>query len=267
LSSMLAEKYAHALTMRDFIDLYRKLEETVGSRSMTARKCGIERRTIYGWDTTKEIRLKTRERILSVLLEELTEETLDFLTKRSVESSKDILRTFLSSLYEKAMDEATNNQEFSRLASRFDQTRQQYEGLLSEDLRSEVGGMMQYTLTHAKEIGIHLRPLPNEIISLTEFSRLIPDLVKTILVSAPYFPTSNIAKQFNLPLDFVNTFSLALHDNYIATRAVEPPERMLSLPGEQAITMATISPSMPERQTIWGEQPILEPFHAIGGAT
>jgi len=261
---MLVEKYAHMLTMRDFIGLYKKLEETVGSRSLTARKCGIERRTIYGWDTTKEIRLKTRERILSVLIEDLTEETLDFLTKRSAESSADVLRTYLSSLYEKAMMEETSNQEFGRLSSKFDQVRRQYEGLIDENLQPEISTMMQYTIGHAKEIGSPFKPLPSEIVRLTEFSHFIPDLVKTISVSASYYPTSEIANIFNLPVDFVNKFATALHDNYIAIRAIEPAQvTTYPLPGNKTATMATLTPNETEEQVAW----LPELTMKTGGAT
>jgi hypothetical protein len=263
---MLVEKYAHMLTMRDFIGLYKKLEETVGNRSLTARKCGIERRTIYGWDTTKEIRLKTRERILSVLLEDLTEETLDFLTRRSVESSIDVLRTYLSSLYEKAMNEETSNHEFGRLASKFDQTRRQYEGLIDDNLQPEISTMMQYTFMHAKEIGVPFKPLPSEIVRLTEFSHLMPDLVKTISVSAPYLPTSEIAKLFSLPIAFVNAFATALHDNYIAIRAIEPVQTTAyPLLENKTATMATLTPTTNEieEQITW--LPGLTP--RTGGAT
>ena len=267
---MLVEKYAHMLTMRDFIDLYKKLEETVGSRSLTARKCGIERRTIYGWDTTKEIRIRTRERILSVLLEDLTEETLDFLTRRSVESSTDVLRTYLSSLYEKAMNEGTSNQEFDRIASKFDQTRREYEGLIDDNLQPEISTMMQHTFMHAKEIGVPFKSLPSEIVRLTEFSHLMPDLVKTISVSAPYFPTSEIAKLFSLPVDFVNAFATALHDNYIAIRAIEPVQKIASpLPEDQITTMATLTPitTTLEDQTIWHAKPVPGSTLRTGGAT
>ncbi len=237
------------LTMRDFINLYTKLEEKIGNRTLTARKCGIERKTIYGWDTSKEIRLRTRERILSVLLEELTEETLDFLTKRSVESSADVLRTYLSSLYEKSMSEETSNQEFSRLSLKLDQISRHYEGLIDENLQPEIDTMVQHAVMHSKEIGVPFAPQPREIVRLTEFSRLMPDLVKTISASAPYFPTSEIANIFNLPVDFVDKFASALHDNYVAIRAIEPAIATgLPFQGNKSATMATLTQNIFEQK-------------------
>jgi len=267
LSSMLAEKYAHMLTRTDIIHLFGRLEETVGNRSQAARICGLERRTIYGWDTTREIRSRTRERILAVLLENLTEETLEFLTRRSVESSTDVLYTYLSSMYEKAMSEGTDNQEFSRLATRFDQTKQQYEGLLAGTLQNEISAMLQHTLVRAKEIGLAFRPLPNDIVRLTEFCRLIPDIVKAVATLSPYVPHNEIAKIFNLPAGFINVLSAALHDSYIPIRAVEPTQMVQVFPRDQTPTMATLTAGGAEGEGVWHEQaiPCLTP--RLGGAT
>jgi len=268
LSSMIAEKYAHMLTMREFVELYKKLEGTLGSRSLAARKCGIERRTIYGWDITKEIRLNTRERILSVLLEELTEDTLDFLTRKSLESLKDVLHTYLSSLYEKAMIEETSNQEFEKLALKFDQIRKRYEGIIDDNLQPEIGAMMQLTLMHAKELGLSLRPFPNEILRIKELSRIMPSLVKSISASTPCLPVDDIASQFSLPVEFVSTFSTALHDNYIAIRAIEPAGKILSSVSEnqQTAAMATIIPSTGNHPIRIEQVTPQSPF-TIGGAT
>ena len=276
MSSVLVEKYSHMLTMRDFVNLYKKLEERIGNRTLTARKCGIERKTIYGWDTTKEIRLRTRERILSVLLEELTEETLDFLTKRSVESSADVLRTYLSSLYEKAMSEEANNQEFSRLALKLDQTSRHYEGLIDENLQPEIDSMIQYAVVHAREIGVPFAPQPREMVRLTEFSHLIPDLVRTISASAPLFPTSEIANIFNLPVDFVDKFAAVLHDNYTAIRAIEPALATAHPLGNKSATMATLTQNIfqqEQKQPVWLSGPSIwesgsnEVFVEARGAT
>lgn len=268
MSSMLAEKYAHMLTRTDIIHLFRRLEEIVGNRSQAARICGLERRTIYGWDTTREIRSRTRERILAVLLENLTEETLEFLTRRSVESSTDVLQTHLSSIYERAMSESTNNQEFTRLVTKFDQERQRYEGLLaSSNLQTEISTMLQHTLARAKEISLAFRPSPNDIVRLTEFSRLIPDIVKAVATLSPYVSDNEIARIFNLPAGFVNTLSAALHDSFIAIRAIEPARMTQAFPGDQAPTMATLTARGVEREAVWHEQTLPGLTPRLAGAT
>jgi hypothetical protein len=265
LSSLLAEKYANILTMKEFVELYKKLEETLGNRSLAARKCGIERRTIYGWDLTKEIRVKTRERILLALLEEMTEDTLDFLTKKNLESLRDVLHTYLSSIYEQAMSEEISNQEYERLAIKLDKIKKEYEGIIDDNLESEIGGMMQYTLTHAQELGLKIKQTPREILRISQFSRIMPDLIKTISVFTPCYPIDGIASQFTLPVGFVSTLSAALQDNYIAIRAIEPIERMLSSvsDNQQVSTVATLTPRT-DNHVIFSEPAQL---FAIGGAT
>lgn len=264
---MLAEKYAHMLTRSDIIQLFRRLEDTVGNRSQAARICGLERKTIYGWETTREIRSRTRERILAVLLENLTEETLEFLTQRSVESSTDVLRTYLSSIYERAMSEGTSDQEFSRLATKFDQIRQQYEGLLAGHLQSEISTMLRYTLARAKEIGLTFKPSPNDIVRLTEFSGLMPDILKAVATLSPYVPGNEIARIFNLPARFVETLSAGLHDNFIAIRAVEPVQTVPIFLRDQALTTATLTAGRAEGEAVWLEQPVLGLPSRLGGAT
>ncbi len=77
----------------------------------------------------------------------------------------------------------------------------------------------------------------------------MPDLVKTISASAPYFPTSEIANIFNLPVDFVDKFASALHDNYVAIRAIEPAIATgLPFQGNKSATMATLTQNIFEQK-------------------
>jgi hypothetical protein len=170
-------------------------------------------------------------------------------------------------MYEKAMSESTDTEEFSRLTTRFDQTRQQYEGLLIGNLQNELGEMLQHTLVRAKETGLAFRPLPNDIVRLTEFCRVIPDLVKAVATLSPYVPYNEIARIFNLPAGFVNVLSASLHDSYIAIRAVEPTRMVQAFPRDQALTTATLTFGEAEGEGIWREQPLSGLVTRLGGAT
>lgn len=268
MSSILAEKYANLLTMQDIVSLFHRLEKVAGSRSEAARMCGLERRTVYGWQTTREIRSKTRERILAALLEGMPEDTLEFLTRKSVESSTDVLRTYLSAMYEKAMSEGVDNQEFSRLAIKFDQTTRRYAGLSVENLQPEISVMLWHTSERAKEIGVAFQPLPNDLVRLTQFSRLIPNLVKAVSALSPYVPDNEIASTFNIPAAFVSAMSTALHENYIAIRAVEPAqERIQLLPRDQGPAIGTLTTGELEEPTVWVGQTAPGPISRLGGAT
>jgi hypothetical protein len=236
-----------------------------GNKAKAARICGLERKTTYGWKRTREIRLKTRKKILTALIENLTEETLDFIVQRSAESSADVLRIFLSALYEKAMDEHIATPEFVRLASKFDQIRQKYSGLVVENLASEVGNMLGYFMERVDELGISFRFSPINMVKLTEFSLLIPNLIKTISVVSPYTPDNEIAKVFNIPKEFIDTFSEALRDNYIAIRV--PVQPMRAEPTDHVDQISATGTLQQMEKSVWVEQQVPGIKLAILGGT
>jgi hypothetical protein len=250
--------------MEDVIYLFERLEKTVGNKKKAARLCGLERKTTYGWKETREIRLKTKKKILAALIENLTEETLDFIVQRSVSASADVLRIYLSALYEKAMDENLTASEFLRLASKFDEIKQRYSGLVVEHLGIQVGNMLRNIPERARELGVSFKPSPTNIMKLTDLTILIPNLIKTISVVSPYTLGNEIAKTFNIPEEFVNSISTALYYSYdIPRRAIELTQMHAWISGEQ-IAAGTIEihhlpplPSTPEERAhedVWHER-------------
>ncbi len=263
MSSIIAEKYADLLTMEDVVELFKLLEKKVGNKVEAAKICGLERKTTYGWDTTKEIRLRTKKKVLTALIENLTEETLDFITERSVDTSADVLRTYLSALYERAMDEREDPLNFLRLASRFEETKQKYAGMIVDRLEVEVGNMSTLFPEKATELGTTFKVSPINVLKLSELSILVPSLIKTISSTYPYIPDSEIAKFFNLPSDFILTLSVALHENYIAIRTPIAPLKISPSPyegnHETAGTIELHLHGFPEavQPEVWTKKPIL----------
>jgi len=261
MSSIIAEKYANLLTMEDVVRLFKLLEEIVGNKVKAAKLCGIERKTAYGWDATKEIRLRTKKKVLSALIENLTEETLAFITERSVETSVDILRTYISAIYEKAMDERINAPNFLRLASKFEEIKQNYAGLIVDRLEIEVGNMSALIPERASELGAFFEVSPINTLKLSEFTKLLPSLINTISSVYPYVPDSEIAKIFNLPRDFVHTLCTTLHENYIAIGSPPASVNITPSPYERnystAGTIRLYRPNFPEEQReIWVQRTI-----------
>ncbi len=232
MSSLIAEKYANLLTMEDVVKLFKLLEDAVGNKVEAATLCELERKTTYGWEATKEIRLRTKKKVLAALIEHLTEETLDFITKRSVETSVDILRTYLTATYEKAMDERTDPESFLRLAFKFEETKQKYSGLIVDFLDIEVGDMSMHIPEKASELGVTFKVSPIQNMKLPNLSKLLPSLIRTISSTYPYIPDTEIAKVFNLPADFVHTISVTLHQNYIAIKTPTVSMKITSSPYE-----------------------------------
>jgi len=210
MSNIIVEKYANLLTVRDIIELFNGLEKTLGSRVEAAKMCRLERKTIYGWEKTGEMRLKTKKKVLTALVDNLTEDILEFITKRGFETSLDLVRIYLSYLYENAIDKV-NIEEFTRLALKFEQARQEYSGLIADKLELEVGNMSRSLYDRASEIKISVPKAPIAIVNLQKVSPLVPALAK-IMILSPEITELELANRFNLPREFVSSLSTALRE-------------------------------------------------------
>jgi hypothetical protein len=250
-SSLMVEKYANFLTKEDVIWLFELLEKAIGNKVDAARICGLERKTTYGWERTKEIRLGTKKKILSALMKDLPEETLDFMTQKSVQASADVLRTCLFALYEKAMT-VRNATDFLRLTSKFGEKTQKYSGLIADYLEIEVGHMSGLLPEKASELGVTFEPSPPRIVRLSGLSELLPHIIRAVALD-PNSPRVELAKIFNLPLGFVETLSTALSQYYT-------PAKMLVFTEPELATAATLGsqgivPQQVEQQTVWAQVP------------
>jgi len=254
MSSIIAEKYANLLTLEDVVQLFKLLEKAIGNKAEAAKICGLERKTTYGWEIAKEIRLNTKKKVLAALIENLPEETLDFMTEKSVQASVDILRTYLFAIYEKAVDER-NTSNFLRLTSKFEETRHKYASLIVDHLENEVGNMLELIPEKASELGVIFKPSPLNVVRLSEFSKLLlPSLIKAISMLRPYVPEGEIASIFNIPHEFVQTLSTVLQEHYIAIRMPTP----MKIESTTAATLGLQESLLSEakRKKPWIEAPI-----------
>ena len=251
MSSLMVEKYANLLTMEDVVWLFGLLEKAVGNKVDAARICDLERKTTYGWEKTKEIRLDTKKKVLSASMKEMPEETLDFMTQKSVQASADVLRTCLFALYEKAMT-VRNSTDFLGLASKFEEKTQEYSGLIADCLEIEVGNMSGLLPEKASELGVAFQPLPPRIVRFSGLSELLPHMIRAVSLD-PNTSRVELAKIFNLPLDFVDALSTALSQYYA-------PAKMVVLTEPELATAATLGsqglvPQQAEQQTVWVQVP------------
>src|SRR5947208_1328085 len=117
MSTYLAEKYARLLSDDDTISLFNRLKEVVGNIKEAAERCGLTRKSVYDWENlTQEIRLATKERVLEQSLELLPIDTLEYLTKQTVDAAYEVLLSNLGTLYENALEQK-EPAEFERLAT------------------------------------------------------------------------------------------------------------------------------------------------------
>lgn len=238
MSSILAEKYADLLSSEDVSKLFNNLEKALGSRTEAARICRLERKTTYDWEKTDEIRLRTKRRVLRAFLDSLPEEALKFMTERSVEKSVDILRIFLSAIYEGALNEQISREEFQRLTSKFEDIKRKYAGLILDNLEVEVGDMCRSLSEKGSDLGLTLPESPSDVVRLSKLSRVIPTLIRAISVRTPLTADPEIAKDLNFPLEFVQSLSRGVQESYPISRQpsdqiqpIRPMERWLDVAG------------------------------------
>ena len=240
MSEVIVERYASILSPQDVRQLFNRLEENVGSRLEAAKLCGLERKTVYDWEKTGDIKLRTKKKVLTALVENLVDETLEFMTGRSFETSVDILRIYLSALYETAVSEEISKTAFQQLVSKFEEAKKQYPGLIIGHLEPEIENMLRSLSEKAAALEIPFDTSPLDVVRLTSLSAEIPTLIKTISTATPWVPDTDIAKIFNFPKEFVQSFHKALQENFIAIR---PPLALptLTSPYEaQPVTAGTI---------------------------
>jgi len=247
MSDVIIEKHAHLLTAEDVMRLFKHLEDTLGSRVKAADICKIERKTIYDWEKTGEVKLKTKRKVLRALLEKMPEDTLDFMTKRSVESSVDTLRIYLSAIYETAVDDRTSINDFRRLSSKFEEIRTKYSGLIVDHLDVEVGDMLRFLDEKASDLGLTLPRSPIDLASLSKLSEILPATIKALSFK-PLITDFEIARDFGFTPEFVQSLSMALQESFLAIRPPTPQiERVY--PGSELLTAGTISVREPLRLT------------------
>lgn len=226
MSSLMVEKYANLLTLEDVVWLFELLEKAIGNKADAAKICRLERKTTYGWEITKEIKLSTKRKVLAALIENLPEETLDFLTEKGVQASIDILRNYLFTLYERAMAQRDAT-DFLRLASKFEEKKEKYAGLITDYLEIEIGNMSELFPEKASELGVAFQPLPLRTVKFSEFSKLLPHVIRTISMLDTSTPKVEVAKIFNLPSEFIETLSTALREYYVPSKMRIPTEPKL----------------------------------------
>jgi hypothetical protein len=64
------------------------------------------------------------------------------------------------------------------------------------------------------------------MVKLSEFSTLVPYLFKTLSMVEPGVSRVEVAKTFNLPIEFIENLSKALYEYYVPTRLLTPIEKL-----------------------------------------
>lgn len=177
MASYIAEKYAGILTKEDVNQLFDVLTERLqGNRSEAARQCGLTGKATYDWETVAYIKFRTKKKVLEACLGTNFLATVEYLLKRSNERTVDILRTFLSTLYQGAI-EADSKDQFSDLFDRFQALRKKYRGLIKDEIEDEVTDMVWLLSERASEFQMPPSEKSFEDVSLREWLDVFPAIV------------------------------------------------------------------------------------------
>lgn len=195
--SALAKKYSDLLTKEDVRNILSLLPEDRGISGI-AEKCNVTRRTIYQFEKSRDVRAKTRIKILDACLQTNPDQTLKFLVERSKEKSASILMTYLSHLYKEAI--STDMIKGFDVALRdFLETRERHFGLISDEISDEVETMTGTLYEKVLEYGVEL---PLESVRTTSTSHII-EVIPYIIneIRSGRFLEEDIARIYRVPLE------------------------------------------------------------------
>lgn len=193
----LSRKYSSLLDIEDVESLFEKLKQAYGSVRKTADICGVARSTAYGWEKAKYVKSITRTKILKASLEKNLIETLGFLTSKSKERTSDILLTYLSSFYQRAI--RSDRENFQNLLNQILDARREHFGLIQDTLQDEVSKMISILSEKATEFQI---PAPQDSLYMIKSSYLLeimPDIMRDLFIERA--DLSEIANRYNVPLE------------------------------------------------------------------
>lgn len=222
----LSSKYSSLLDIEDIESLFEKLKQVHGSIRKAANKCGVARSTAYGWQEAKYVKAITKTKILKTSLEENLIETLDFLTNKSKERTSDLLLTYLSSIYQRAIRE--DREMFQNLLLQFLNARREHFGLTQDTLQDEVSKMLSVLTEKATEFQIHLPQDSLDMIKSSYLLEIMPDLVSDISIERVNL--SEIANRYSVPLEVPMTLEnvwKAIIPRFATTFAQRPATKEL----------------------------------------
>ncbi len=193
----LSSRYSSLLDVEDVEYLFEKLKQANGSISKAVVQCGVARSTVYGWQKANYVKSVTKMKILKASLEKNLIETLGFITSRSKERTSDLLFTYLSSIYQKALREDRGS--FQNLLKQILDARRVHFGLIQDSLQDEVSEMLSVLTERAREFRINLPEDSLDMIRSSYLLKIIPDLTRDIFVEAA--DVGEIANRYSVPLE------------------------------------------------------------------
>jgi len=183
--------------------LFSILVEKHGSISEAARKCSIARRSYYTLRDRDFLQPETKEKILSAAFNISPDETLDYLLKRHVDDSLEVLSTNLSKLYEDAVEES-DRETLKGILEHFNQVKQEYEGLIINNLQREVLDQLAHLKEKAVIAEILWNPAESTLFKKQDLMTIIPLITKELDAGVK---TEMVSEKYGISQDLVSTIT------------------------------------------------------------
>ena len=232
--------YTSLLNPNDVIQLFNLLENALGSRAAAADACGITRKTAYDWKSVKDLKFDTKIKLLNILMEKLPEETLDYLTQKSVSSASDTLIVYLSAMYESIIDE-TKSESLIKKLELFDEKRNQYDGLITGKFDLEISDKIFHLKQKAKEHHLNWIPKPSSMMTVEQSCILVPIIIKEI-ISRKDVTDRLLSEELNVSEELIKAIRASLQQTLSLPDSISPDLRQKLEDVNKAITSITNPP-------------------------
>ena len=220
MSESIAKKYADSLQGKDITELFEALERLHGSISKAAKACGLERKTIYDWKrqvVSDNLKTGTKRKVVSALLDQLPEDTLEFMVERMISRTREILDIYLSTIYEAAAKENVPPK-FLRIAERFGKSNVRYGSLIVGGREVETSNMINQLSHRAEELGVRFTIPPRNVYSSIQLQQLLPEALAEASRIGDLTETNKIADKLGLAPSVLQT----IVESYRELRGLSP---------------------------------------------
>lgn len=163
----------------DLLALFDLVKARAESISEAARRCGVERKTIYDMmKKGKQVKQKTKERILKAALGTDLEKSMEILLAKTVSESRDIYANYVSLTYQDAM-RAKTVAEFEKAISRFESVFNRI--LILANLEREADTLSSEFVSKAAGLGTRYNSPVPKLLDTTTLAATLPPLIKEII--------------------------------------------------------------------------------------
>jgi succinate dehydrogenase flavin-adding protein (antitoxin of CptAB toxin-antitoxin module)/uncharacterized protein YuzB (UPF0349 family) len=173
LSEYITSNYAPTLNADDVINLFSIIREEYKTIKKSTEKCDITRRSYYELENRDYIQTNTKEKILKTAYETSPHRVLDYLLKRFMDDSLEILYVNLVKIYEEAIEEV-DIKLLKQILEEYNKIQKEYESLIVDNLQQEVQDQIIHLREKAKIEDINWDPIKPSLYKSNQLAFLLP---------------------------------------------------------------------------------------------